>query len=141
MKKEITRILFILLATLSFTACNSDDDVDEIFIDRNWKLSFIQEGNEKSIPENGAEYVLLFKSYTFTLTTPTNATISGNWQADGGSRSFHCRNLKTNGNINNDDIAKKMRDILQNAILYAGDANWLQIIVQKGNAYMQFYNK
>lgn len=131
-------ILFTLLLTLA--ACNNDDDVQEIFIDRNWTLSFIQEGNEKSVPEN-VNYVIIFKSGTFNLTTPSNATISGNWQADGGTRTFKCSNIKTDGNINNDNIAKKMRNMLQNAISYGGDANWLQIIVQHGNAYMQFHNK
>ena len=34
-----------------------------------------------------------------------------------------------------------MRNMLQNAVSYNGDANYLQIIVQQGNAFMQFYNK
>ncbi len=137
---EIKKLLFAIMAALSFVACNNEDDVQEIFIDRNWTLAFIQEGGEKNIPES-AGYVLLFKSNTFTLTTPGNATISGNWHADGGSRTFRCNNIKTNGNIGNDNIAKKMRNMLQNAVLYEGDTNYLQIIVQPGNAFMQFHNK
>lgn len=140
MKKTINGILYILLVALFFTACNNDDNLQEIFIDRNWTLSFIQEGNEKTVPEM-VEYTILFKNGTFTLTTPGSATITGNWQADGGTRRFTCSNINTKGNINNDNIAKKMRNMLQNAILYSGDANWLQIIVQQGNAFMQFYNK
>lgn len=140
MKKKIRKIFFAIFVALSFVACNNEDDVQEIFIDRNWTLAFIQEGNEKSIPEK-ADYTLLFKSNTFVLTTPGDATISGNWHADGGSRTFRCNSIKTNGNISNDNIAKKMRNMLQNAVLYEGDANYLQIIVQPGNAFMQFHNK
>lgn len=139
MKKEIIKIVFIILAALPFVACNSDDDIDEIFIDRKWTLAFIKEGNTEY--QYSGDYVIIFKSNTFNLTTPGNATISGNWEADGGSRYFHCSNIKTTGDINNDNIAKKMREILQNAVSYDGDANWLQIVVQPGNVFMQFHNK
>lgn len=140
MKKEITRIIFIVVAALSFCACSNEDDIDEIFTGRNWTLAFIQEGNDKSTPKNG-DYTIVFNSSTFTLTTPAYATVTGNWQADGESRSFRCSNIKTTGNINSDNTANKMKQLLQNANSYAGDSNWLQIIVQTGNVFMQFHNK
>lgn len=141
MKNRIIKTALIILAAITFASCNKEDDIQEIFIDRSWTLTFIQEGKEHFVPQNNAAYIILFKGSTFTLTTPANATISGNWQADGGSRTFRCSNIRTSGNITNDDIAKRMRNMLQNAVSYNGDANYLQIIVQQGNAFMQFYNK
>lgn len=141
MKNRIIKTALIILAAISFASCNKEDDIQEIFIDRIWTLTFIQEGKEHFVPQNNTAYTMLFKGNTFTLTTPANATITGNWQADGDSRTFRCSNIRTNGNITNDDIAKRMRNMLQNAVSYNGDANYLQIIVQQGNAFMQFYNK
>lgn len=141
MKNIIIKTALIILATISFASCNKEDDIQEIFIDRIWTLTFIQEGKEHFVPQNNTAYIMLFKGNTFTLTTPADATITGNWQADGDSRTFRCSNIRTSGNITNDDIAKRMRNMLQNAVSYNGDANYLQIIVQQGNAFMQFYNK
>lgn len=141
MKNRIIKTALVILAAFTFASCNKEDDIQEIFIDRSWTLTFIQEGKEHFVPQNNAAYIISFKGNTFTLTTPANATISGNWQADGGSRTFRCSSIRTSGNITNDDIAKRMRNMLQNAVSYNGDANYLQIIVQQGNAFMQFYNK
>lgn len=140
MRKKITGIVFFLVAALSFCACSNEDDIGEIFTGHDWTLAFIQEGNDKSTPKDG-DYTIVFNSSTFTLTTPANATITGNWQADGESRSFRCSNIRTTENINSDNTANKMKQLLQNATSYAGDANWLQIIVQTGNVFMQFHNK
>lgn len=140
MKKEIIKIVFILVATLSFAACSNEDDIDEIFTGHSWTLAFFNDQMEKPID---GDYIIIFNGSIFTLTTPSNTTITGNWKADGETRAFHCSNVKTTGNINNDDTAKRMRQILQNATSYAGDANYLQIIARQGNvnAFMQFHNK
>lgn len=141
MRKKIQNIALAVIVALSLTACDSDDDLQEIFTDHSWTLSFIKEGSGQPIESKGKDYVIVFKNNTFLLSTPGNATISGNWRADGGNRAFSCSNIRTSGNIENDNIANKMKNILQNSTSYAGDTNWLQIIVQKDNIYMQFYNK
>lgn len=140
MIKGINKLIIFALLFFAVTACSKEDDINEIFIDRSWTLSFIQEGADKFVPEKG-DYIILFKNKTFTLTTPSSATINGNWQADGGSRSMRLSNIRTSGSLSEDNIGKKMFNMLQNTTSYSGDANWLQIIVQPGNAYMQFYNR
>lgn len=145
MKKQqniIKTFLISLFMALSLSSCDNKDDLQDIFIDRDWKLSFIQEGADKKAPDNSkGDYLLVFNNNTLTLTTPSNAKITGSWQAGNDPRMFRCSNMKINGNIENDDIAKSMYRILKEAKTYGGDTNWLQIIVQSGNIYMQFHNK
>jgi hypothetical protein len=82
-----------------------------------------------------------FYDKTFALTTPSGATLAGYWQADNKERTFRCSQVRvTGGTIAGDTIAMKAEYILKNARYYEGDANWLQIQVQK-NTYMQFHNK
>ena len=69
-----------------------------------------------------------------------HATITGNWQADAKRRTFNCTKVRVNGSIAGDTIAQKIEKILKEAQYYEGDANYLQIQVQK-NRYMQFHNK
>ena len=131
---------FILFATLFiFAACEKNDDIDTIFRERTWYVTFVKEGNTTEYAKDKL-YSFEFKN-TLTVTMPNGATIKGNWYADGGgSHSFYCRNLKKEGKIIGDIIAEKVWEILNNAQSYEGDTNWLQIIQDK-DTYIQLYNK
>ena len=131
---------FILFATLFiFAACEKNDDIDAIFRERTWYVTFVKEGNTTEYAKDKL-YSFEFKN-TLTVTMPNGATIKGNWYADGGgSHSFYCRNLKKEGKIIGDIIAEKVWEILNNAQSYEGDTNWLQIIKDK-DTYIQLYNK
>ena len=130
---------FILFATLFiFAACEKNDDIDAIFRERTWYVTFVKEGNTTEYAKDKL-YSFEFKN-TLTVTMPNGATIKGNWYADGGgSHSFYCRNLEK-GKIIGDIIAEKVWEILNNAQSYEGDTNWLQIIKDK-DTYIQLYNK
>lgn len=129
----------ILLASILFCACSQSDDIVDIFMNRTWKLSLIREGN-KNIDPKGI-YSLQFFDGAFTATTPKGATISGKWQADGSNRMFRCTQVSvSNGDISNDSIAKKMKNIFEKSESYNGDINYLQI-KQQNNVYMQFHNR
>ncbi len=140
----MTKLLknFILISALFaiFTGCNKEDDLQEIFTGRNWTLAYIQEGTEKIMPQEG-NYAILFEDATFVLTTPNDVRISGKWQADGENRKFSCTQITTTGDITEDKIAQKMEVLLQSTISYEGDANWLQLITQPGNVFIQFHNR
>ena len=135
---KTTVLLLTLMLTLS--ACNKDDDLEEIFIGKAWNLTFIQEGTKRIIPQNGG-YILHFGNTELSFITPSGTTITGNWFANGASRTFLCNNITANGSIEDDAAAKAVLNILTNAIKYEGDANWIQIIEQPNNTYMQFYNR
>lgn len=142
--KQFLRITagFILAMTMSltFTACDNDDDLEEIFTGKAWNLTFIQNGVERIVPQKEG-YTLIFNNATFLFTTPAAATINGNWYADGEARTFGCNEIITSGDIENDAVADAVLKILKNSVMYNGDANWIQIVEQPGNIYMQFYNR
>lgn len=133
------KIVFVLTMALLCFSCDEEDNLEEIFTDSAWTLSFIQEGAEKSTPDK--DYVITFQNNTFVLTTYDGTTITGNWQADADSRAFTCNNIKASSDISNDKIALTMYNILEKAISYSGDSNWLQIVQQPNNVFMQFYNR
>jgi hypothetical protein len=139
MKKSLLAIAFAMIALCS---CDSGDSLTDIFLSHPWKVSFFKEGTMITSPSQKAVYTMNFYDKTFALTTPSGATLAGYWQADNKERTFRCSQVRvTGGTIAGDTIAMKAEYILKNARYYEGDANWLQIIVQTGNVFMQFHNK
>ncbi len=133
-------VILALSLSLTFTACDNDDDLEEIFTGKTWNLTFIQNGVERIVPQEEG-YSLIFNNASFLFTTPGAATITGNWYADGEARTFGCNEIITSGDIENDATAKAALNILKNSVMYNGDANWIQIVEEPGNIYMQFYNR
>ncbi len=133
------RFFIIILTLTTLLSCDSGDSLTDIFLNHPWKLSFFNEGDRR-VPGNSA-YVLQFYDATFSVTTRSGAAITGYWQADAKKRTFRCSKVGvSNGTISGDTIAQKIERILKEAQHYEGDANYLQIQVQK-NRYMQFHNK
>ena len=131
-------IISLALAAL-FTSCDNGDDLTDIFLSHPWKLALFNEGGRRT-PGNDA-YVLQFYDATFSVSTRSDAVITGYWTADNKQRTFSCSRVRVeNGSIEGDTIAQKMEKILKEARYYEGDTNYLQILVQK-NKYMQFHNK
>ena len=139
--QKISRVLLALLLAFSLGACNESDDLQEIFVGHNWKLTFVKNGGEM-YASDGKEYKIVFGESQFNLTTPAGATISGGWHASssGDRRNFGCNNIKVSGNIANDKIAVAIKNILENATTYEGDAHYLKI-VHTINEFVQFYNR
>ena len=135
MKKQL---LITLLALTTQLSCDTGDSLTDIFLSHPWKLSLFNDGGIRT-PGNPA-YVLQFYDGVFSVSTRSDATITGNWHADAKRRTFNCTKVRVNGNIAGDTIAQKIEKILKEAQYYEGDANYLQIQVQK-NRYMQFHNK
>lgn len=136
--KRTKRAIFAIMLMLTATACTQDDDIKDIFVERAWTLSYIQEGSVKRF--SNKKYDVSFIDNSFNATAPNGATISGKWEADGDSRRFRCWNIQTTGSFKGDTIAQKMLQIFTDATAYDGDTHWLQIKQQK-NVFMQFYSK
>lgn len=137
--KTVKSLIFVLALT-SIAACNKSDELDEIFLDPNWKLTYIQESGIRRWPSQGNEYSLKFTDSGFSVTTPNGGSIKGRWHADGKTREFRCSDIRTSSISVNDTIARKMLQLLQEAKSYNGDIHFLQIIKDK-DQLMQFYNK
>lgn len=141
MNRKILTYLIPVLATAMITlaSCSNEDDLGEIFIDRNWKLSYFREG--KTDTPVSKDYTVRFRETTFSATTPNGAIIEGYWKADNKKRTLQCTQvLVSNGSISGDTIATKMKTFFEKATGYGGDANYLQIKQQTG-IYMQFHNR
>ena len=137
--KQINKAIFALILPFVAISCVSEDDINAIFREQEWKLTYIKEGSVQRYTKDKI-YSIEFFEKTFTVTTPKGVTITGSWYANGNSsHSFECSNVQTRGNLSGDTIGLKMRDILKNANSYSGDTNWLQI-KQQDNVFMQFYN-
>ena len=134
-KRVIFALSFVILA-----ACNNSDDVGEIFIGHDWKLTYIEHGDKRRWPSKVNAYGILFAENSFDATTPSGGKISGRWSANGNTREFRCTNIRTEGIGENDTIAKQMIQLVNEATSYDGDTHYLQIIKDK-NHYMQFYNR
>lgn len=135
--KQIKRIIFATILVTAVIACK-EDDINEIFVEREWKLTLIKDGGEMKYTQDKV-YTIQFFDNTFKATLPNGGAINGNWKANGSTREFSCSNVRTSGSFAGDTIAQKMVQILTNAKKYSGDTNWLQI-KQQENVYMQFYN-
>lgn len=136
----IARGVIALLALTLFIACNNSDDVSEIFIGHEWKLTYIEDGSIRRWPSHESAYGLTFGANSFNATTPYGGKISGRWSADGKTRSFRCSGIMAEGIVANDTIATLMRQMLGEASSYDGDIHFLQIKTEK-NHLMQFYNR
>ena len=137
--KYLCSATLLLLLLLTVTACEKSDDLDEIFLKQKWTLSFFREG--KNITPVKGNYTITFQDMTFSIVTPNNSTIEGKWSADNKTHSFSASNIRVNnGSIKSDTTATKMKNFIEKATSYGGDANALQIKIQN-NAYMQFHNK
>ena len=138
--KNIVRLFTLATFTLLFAACSKEDDLDEIFVGNNWKLSFVQNGTTREVPEKG-EYKFTFYDTTFRIVTPGGAIIGGNWEAGASSREFRCSNIMVTGNIVTDAIASLVYDILRSAKSYEGDSHYLKINKLRNKEYIQLYNR
>ena len=138
--KAAKSAIFALTLTLALAACNNSDDISEIFIGHDWRLTYIEEGGIRRWPAQDSGYSIMFGENSFNATTPNGGRISGRWSANGGTRQFSCTNIRTEGINTGDTIARQMVEMLKEAKRYDGDIHFLQIIKEK-NHLMQFYNR
>lgn len=140
MKKRAIILLAVLQLCL-LCGCNNEDDVEGILTGHDWKLSYLVY-NSLRTSAGSKIYTLSFTNSSFTLTTPSSSTITGNWKADGESRTFKCSNVKiSSGSLSGDSIARKAKIIMENAASYEGDSNTILIKDAGGSNFVQFYSK
>ena len=138
--KKISKGILLALALLSTASCNNSDDITEIFIGHDWRLTYIEEGGERRWPSQENTYSLMFGETSFNAITPGGGKINGRWSANGKTREFRCTNIRSEGINPGDTIARAMLQIFNDATFYNGDIHYLQIKKDEKH-YMQFYNR
>jgi len=153
---KIVPLLILALCLLPlFSSCEREDDVMEIFTGKTWRMSYIfpegsysnpldlwngdAEAYEKSkvLASDKSHFNLTFQGGltntgqmggTFTGVA-VNATVVGQWTADGETRALNFSNVKWTGS-ESDVLAKAfMKGVSSNVYKYSGD---------NGNLYLHY---
>jgi signal transduction histidine kinase len=121
------------------TSCENEDDIEEIFWNKNWKITgatingtSINSEALKELYASAQSYYLIFSAGTMKGFLSPNCPITGAWSANGKNHDFHC-DLNVAENINESALNLQLYEILNNAKKYNGDGNVLRIEVDSRN--------
>lgn len=152
--KTYIQLLLIALFVPVLSACEQEDDVIDIFTGKTWYMTYIavegqnkmydfwqgdQDAREKSFETiKGDNYTLTFEGAnvndvargTFSGKA-TNATISGEWDADGDNRKLNIV-VQKSGTDTDKYLGKAFIDGLKSAFKYGGDNKNLYIYYKEG---------
>lgn len=163
-KNKFTYVLSMIIALVVLSGCNQNDDLTEIFLKYNKKLTNIVERKsgkptpykkwKKSEEERLREpvnYILTFSgiekngeiangTFIFKL---VNQTITGNYFVDGKSRKIWTTNVHTESGNDSDSPAKEVIKAMKNLKHYEGDSNTFSLyykdeLSENSNPYMLF---
>ena len=143
MKKNIYKIVGLLLLLPLFSGCNDSDDVAAIFTGKTWKLNYItvdggheeqEKASIKELNKNGT-YNIVFDGTVdgdvmngnIKGTVIATSTFEGKWSANAKNNSFKAT-VTTAGNYGNDKLAKNFIEGLNAATSYEGDSNNLYLL-------------
>lgn len=159
----ICRVALLALLLPVVASCNDEDNVEEIFTDKTWKLTFIAlegqtkqfdfwDGNEtarkNSMEKLGKEgnFKLTFEGTTDDSLIKgsfsgqaISTTVSGSWSANGKSNSL---SISLSKNPSESDVlGRAFLNGLKNAFRYEGDVNNLYIYYKDGQTtkFMAFH--
>lgn len=158
MKKNIYKIIGLLLLLPLFSGCNDSDDVAAIFTGKNWKLTYITLKDENKMVDlwggdeakRKASYQKLETAGNFTISFTVNTNedniingnlngqvtigknMSGSWNANGKKSTFKITNLDAGSD--GDVLAKEFIAGLQKADSFKGsDERNLYLYYSSGN--------
>jgi hypothetical protein len=118
---------------LALTACNKEDDIDEIFVGRTWYMNGIvingitsSEETKNFYKEAGANtYFITFSSNTFQGKLSSGVTFSGTWKADGKHQTI---TLQLQQKPDTDLLFdKQLINILSNVTTYISGADFMHL--------------
>ncbi len=131
--KAMKTILALMVTLLALTACNKEDDIDEIFVGRTWFMTGIvingttsSEETKNFYKDTDANcYYITFSSDTFQGKLSSGVAFSGMWQADGKHQTITLRlKEKPSPDVLFD---KQLINILANAHSYSSGADFLHL--------------
>ena len=133
------QLLLLCLALSLLIACDSEDDVNAIFVGRTWHITSVTVDGEtlngddiKELYTYSSSYYITFAGSTFTGALVAGSSIAGRWTADGSNHTFSL-SFTTANQVNASTVSAYVYDILRNASAYAGDQNTLRIKQDNAN--------
>ena len=148
--------LLLVLPLLMLGSCNTEDDIDEIFISGTWnvvnyfgKANWEKRNGEpfyKMYEKEGEQALKIISTFSITFSkdgtfagTMQNATFDGKWQANGKDRTIR---LTLNGSPNTSSrYNKQFIEYLKDAAFYQGDSNVLLLAPEEKKTYIQLRHK
>lgn len=130
--KRIQTILAITLTLFILSACNSEDDIDEIFVGRTWYMNGIVINGTTSSEEtknfykdtDNNCYYITFSSNTFQGKLSSGVAFSGTWHANGKQQTITLH-IKEKPNV--DYFDKQIFHILSSVTSYTSGADFMHL--------------
>lgn len=131
--RRLQLILYMVTTLLALTACNKEDDIDEIFVGRTWYMNGIvingttsSEETKNFYKEIGTNsYFITFSANTFQGKLFSDAAFSGTWKADGKHQTI---TLNLQQKPNTDSLFdKQLINILSNVTTYISGADFMNL--------------
>ena len=148
---KLKHILYLLFALPLMCSCNTEDDIEEIFVSGTWNVgNFYNGGTWSKYDNDGARpkytkeedfKALNFLTVTFMedgriLGRMNNGSFTANWKANGDDRTISITQLKTTATPSGK--SKELIEALKNAAYYKGDSKVLKLAPQDKKSYVQF---
>lgn len=135
--RQIIILILVLTPLFTLSSCDKDDDIDEIFNGRRFKVTGITYNGQKTISEvsqlyeSANTYYIVFNSLTFQGVLQAGTIIEGTWKANGNSRSFSMTFSNITDLTGANAMCNNVYNVLRNATSYSGDKNIIRIIKDK----------
>lgn len=131
--KVIKTLLALTVMLLAPTACNNEDDIDEIFVGKTWYMTGIVINGTTSSEEtknfykdtNANCYYITFSSSTFQGKLSSGVAFSGTWQANGKNQTitFNLKEKPSPDAL----FDKQLINILSNVHSYSSGAEFMHL--------------
>jgi hypothetical protein len=127
------QIGIILSLCLLLAACSTEDDVNEIFCGKRFKITGLTYNGQKIVKDVkefyavDGTYWISFSQMSVTGMLQSGMSVEGTWSADGGNRQLTIHLTSPRNADGASDICNKVFNILKNATSYSGDSNVLRI--------------
>jgi len=144
--KKTFRILTLLLLLTVAAACNTSDDVTEIFNGHRFKITGITYNGIKTTKEaeelytDNGTYYITFTSQTIQGMLADGIPVDGTWKAEGKGRKMVIRLRHPQSADGMSEVCRLIYLTLKDATSYGGDRNVLRIY-RDSNTYIDLSSK
>ena len=147
------RLILFTLCSLLLVGCSREDDIEEIFIGKEWHLAGFYQTHDWDNPNMGtpindynshtdltAYNVAFLTDGTVIVTLPQGCRMEGRWSADGVERTFTITewNVVAGAPTRLSGYGKLMYDNLRKVAYYQGDSNYIRLFDESRRFFMQF---
>lgn len=144
--KKTSRILTLLLLLTVAAACNTSDDVTEIFNGHRFKITGITYNGIKTTKEaeelytDNGTYYITFTSQTIQGMLADGTPVDGTWKAEGKGRKMVISLKRPQSADGMSEVCRLIYLTLKDATSYGGDRNVLRIY-RDSNTYIDLSSK